>query len=172
MEDGILMSYSAALLPEFDQEMASTRKVLERLPEDRFEWKAHPRSHTLGWNANHLADLPQWAVMTLGAPSMDLAPAGGTAYRTPSLTTRREVLDLFDRNVAAARAAIASATDKDAAQPWTLLKAGAAIFTMPRAAVIRSFVLNHIIHHRAIVCAYLRLLEVPVPGMYGPSGDE
>jgi uncharacterized damage-inducible protein DinB len=166
------MSYSASILPEFDQEMASTRKVLERLPEDRWDWQPHPKSHTVGWNANHLADLPNWTVMTLGSSSLDIAPATGEGYRSPKLATRGEILDLFDRNVAAARAALASATDASVMEPWSLLQSGATLFTMPKAAVIRSFVLNHIMHHRAILCVYLRLNDVPVPGMYGPSGDE
>jgi len=166
------MTYSETILPEFDGEMASTRKVLERVPEDKLEWQAHPRSHTIGWNANHLADLPGWAVGTLGGASLDMAPPGGEPYRSPRLTKRREILDLFDRNVAEARAALAAARDEEMVQPWSLLKAGETLFTMPKAAVIRSFVLNHIIHHRAILCVYLRLNDIPVPGMYGPSGDE
>jgi len=166
------MTYSETILPEFDREMASTRKVLERVPEDKLEWQAHPRSHTIGWNANHLAELPGWAVGTLGGASLDMAPPGGEPYRSPRLTKRREILDLFDRNVAEARAALAAARDEEMVQPWSLLKAGETLFTMPKAAVIRSFVLNHIIHHRAILCVYLRLNDIPVPGMYGPSGDE
>lgn len=166
------MTYSETILPEFDGEMASTRKVLERVPEDKLEWQAHPRSHTIGWNANHLAELPGWAVGTLGGASLDMAPPGGEPYRSPRLTKRRELLDLFDRNVAEARAALAAARDEEMVQPWSLLKAGETLFTMPKAAVIRSFVLNHIIHHRAILCVYLRLNDIPVPGMYGPSGDE
>src|SRR4051794_29538986 len=102
------MSYSDSILPEFDQEMASTRKVLERVPEDKLDWKPHPKSHTIGWNANHLADLPAWAVVTLKAPSFDMNPPGGQPYQTPKLTQRREILDSFDRNVAEARAALAA----------------------------------------------------------------
>jgi uncharacterized damage-inducible protein DinB len=166
------MSFADSLLPEFDQEMASTRKVLERVPDDRFDWQPHPRSHTMGWNANHLADLPNWAVMTLGTDSLDLSPALGEGYRSPKLATRTAILEHFDRSVAAARSAIASASDEDVAKPWSLLPAGTTLFTWPRSSVIRSFVMNHIIHHRAILCVYLRLNDLPVPGMYGPSGDE
>jgi uncharacterized damage-inducible protein DinB len=166
------MTYSEMILPEFDREMASTRKVLERVPEDRLGWQPHAKSHTIGWNANHLADLPGWAVGTLKASSLDVAPPGGEPYRSPTLATRREILDLFDRNVAEARAALAAAKDEAMAQPWSLLRGGEAIFTLPKATVIRNFVLNHIIHHRAILCVYLRLNDIPVPGMYGPSGDE
>src|SRR5947199_8939332 len=100
------MNYAESILPEFDREMANTRKVLERVPEDKLDWQAHPKSHTIGWNANHLADLPGWTTMTLRANSLDMAPPGGAPFRSPSLTTRREILDLFDHNVAEARVAL------------------------------------------------------------------
>lgn len=166
------MSYAEMILPEFDAEMANTRKVLERVPEDRLDWQPHPKSHTIGWNANHLADLPAWAELILTKTSLDIAPAEGERYQSPKLTSRKELLDLFDRNVAAARKAVADVKDDETMTPWSLLQTGTPIFTLPRAAVIRSFVLNHIVHHRAILCVYLRLNDVPVPGMYGPSGDE
>jgi uncharacterized damage-inducible protein DinB len=166
------MSYAETLLPEFDQEMASTRKVLERIPENKLDWRPHPKSNTIGWNANHLADLPNWLVQTIKRTSLDIAPVGGERYPFPALTSRPEILKLFDQNVAAARQSLASATDAEIAQKWTLLQAGNPFFTMPRAAVIRGFVLNHMIHHRACLCVYLRLNDIPVPGMYGPSGDE
>lgn len=166
------MKYSESILPEFDHEMASTRKVLERVPEDKLDWRAHPKSNTIGWNANHLAEMPGWVEGMLTKPSWDIAPAGGEGYQSPKLATRKQLLDLFDRNVAAARKAIAAVKDEDMAQSWSLLRAGTPIFTMPRATVIRSFVLNHMIHHRAILCVYLRLNNIPVPGMYGPSGEE
>ncbi|WP_165229371.1 DinB family protein [Aquisphaera insulae] len=166
------MSYAQTLLPEFDQEMANTRKVLERLPGDKLDWKAHPKSHTIGWNANHVADIPHWIVEVLTKPSLDIAPTDGPRYQTPVLTDRREILDHFDRNVAEARAAIAAAKDEDVNRPWALLNGGQPIFTMPRAAVIRSMVMNHLIHHRSHLCVYYRLNDIPVPGMYGPSGDE
>jgi uncharacterized damage-inducible protein DinB len=164
------MSYAESILPEFDREMANTRKVLERIPDDRLDWQPHPKSHTIGWNANHVADILNWAVTVLSTPSLDIAPVGGEAYSRQNLTSRQEILDLFDRNVAAARQAITEA--KDVTSPWTLLQAGNPIFTMPRSAVIRSMVLNHLIHHRAHLLVYLRMNDVAVPGMYGPSGDE
>ena len=166
------MTYAETLLPEFDQEMANTRKVLERIPEDKLDWRAHPKSNTIGWNANHLADLVNWLAQALTRPSLDVAPVGGEPYPFPKLTSRREILDLFDRNVAAARTAIMALRDEELVQMWTLLRAGQPIFTMPRAAVVRGVVLNHLIHHRAHLCVYLRLNGIPVPGMYGPSGDE
>jgi len=166
------MTFAATLLAEFDQEMANTRKVLERIPEDKLDWRAHPKSNTIGWNANHVADLVNWLAQALTRPSLDVAPVGGEPYPFPKLTSRRELLDLFDRNVAAARAAITALRDEEMVQMWTLLRAGQPIFTMPRAAVVRGVVLNHLIHHRAHLCVYLRLNGIPVPGMYGPSGDE
>jgi uncharacterized damage-inducible protein DinB len=166
------MSYAETILPEFDQETAMTRKLLQRVPEDRLLWRAHARCNTIGWNATHLGEIPGWVEPTLTQPSLDFAPPGGEPYRMPEFTTRQEILDLFDRNVAAARAAISAATDQAVAQEWSCYHAGELLFTMPRAAVLRTFFLNHLIHHRAILSVYLRLNEVPVPGMYGPSGDE
>jgi uncharacterized damage-inducible protein DinB len=166
------MSYATILLPEFDQEMASARKVLERAPEDKWEWQPHPKSHTIGWNANHLAEIPGWVEGTLNQSSWEIAPTDGPRYQSPDFKTRQDVLDLFDRNVAAARAAIAAVKEESLDETWSLLHGGKPLFTMPRRAVIRSFVMDHLIHHRAILCVYLRLNDVPVPGMYGPSGDE
>ena len=166
------MSYAETVLPEFDEEMAKTRSVLERVPDDKLDWRAHPKSNTIGWNANHLAEIPGWVEQTLTLPFLDFAPAGGEPYQSPELTTRREIVELFDRNVAAARTAIASVEDHVMAQPWSCLQAGNPLFTMPRVMVIRYFLLNHVVHHRAILCVYLRLNAIPVPGMYGPSGDE
>jgi len=167
-----MSSYADTLLPEFDEEMANTRKVLERLPDDKLDWQPHPKSHTIGWNANHVTDMVNWLVAVLTQPSFDVAPVGGEPYVFPKLTSRQEILDLFDRNVAAARQAIAEAKDEDMGHPWSLSQAGHVIFTMPRSVVVRRVILNHIIHHRAHICVYLRLNDVPVPGMYGPSGDE
>lgn len=167
------MRYADSLLPEFDQEMASTRLVLERAPEDKLDWRAHSKSNTIGWNANHLAEIPGWVTGTIGETSWDISPPGGEAYKAPSLASKKAILEIFDKNVAEARAAIAGVKDDaEMAKPWSLLSGGQVIFTMPRAAVIRSFVINHLVHHRAILCVYLRLNGVAVPGMYGPSGDE
>jgi uncharacterized damage-inducible protein DinB len=166
------MTYAEAALPEFDQEMASTRKVLERVPEDKLDWRPHAKSNTIGWNANHLAELPGWAGFILTRAQFDYAPVGGPPYEAPNLRTRRELLDRFDSNVASARKALAVSKDDDMKQMWSLLAGGKPIFTLPRSAVMRSMVINHIIHHRAILCVYLRMNDVPVPGMYGPSGDE
>src|SRR5271169_5090525 len=114
------MTHAETLLPEFDQEMANTRKVLERIPDDKLDWQPHPKSHTIGWNANHVADIPNWLVHVLARPSVDIAPVGGEPYASPRLTGRREILELFDRNVAAARKAITEAKEAEIGSPWTL----------------------------------------------------
>lgn len=166
------MSMGASLLPEFDQEMAGTRKVLERVPDNKLAWKIHDKSNTIGWVANHLAEIPGWVDMTLNQDSLDVAPPGGKPYESPNATSRERIVALFDENVRAARQAIATVSDEQLFKPWSLLKGGEVIFTMPRIAVLRGFVMNHIIHHRAILCVYLRVNDVPVPALYGPSGDD
>lgn len=166
------MSIAQSILPEFDQEMAGTRKILERIPDDKLDWKAHPKSNSIGWVASHLVEIPGWVEGTLTQDEWDVHPPGGEPYRTPALTSRQQMLDEFDKHVAAARKAIEATSDAAFMQPWSLKQGGATIMTMPRAAVIRGFVLNHSIHHRAHLCVYLRLNDIPVPGLYGPSGDE
>lgn len=166
------MALSEALLPEFDNEMANTRKTLERVPEDKFGWKPHEKSGSMGWLAGHLANIPSWVNFTIREDSLDLAPQGVPVQPLPPPNSRKELLDTFDKNIAAARAAIAGASDPHLAKPWSLLNNGTPILTMPRIAVLRSFVMNHIIHHRAQLGVYLRLNNVPVPAIYGPSADE
>jgi uncharacterized damage-inducible protein DinB len=166
------MSIADSILPEFDQEMAGTRKTLERIPDDKLDWKAHPKSNAIGWVAGHLAEIPGWVEGTLKQDAWDFSPPGGEPYRTPVATSARQAVELFNQNVQAARRAIESTSDDEFGKPWTLLYQGNAIFTMPRITVIRSFILNHIIHHRAILTVYLRLNDIPVPALYGPSGDE
>ena len=166
------MAIQDALLPEFDHEMASTRKTLERIPEDKFGWKPHEKSMTLGRLASHLADIPGYAVRTLTTDSLDIAPPGGAPVRGSNASTPQEVLNVFDNNVADARAAIARASDETLHQSWSLLAGGKPIFTLPRAGVLRTIVLSHLIHHRAQLGVYLRLNDVPVPSIYGPSADE
>src|SRR6516162_4137744 len=116
------MAYAAAILPEFDQEMANTRKVLERIPQDKLDWRAHRKSNTIGWNAIHLAEIPGWVEPTLTLSSLDIAPVGGPSFESPKLTSRQKIIELFDRNVAAAHKALAAAKDEHVMQPWSLLK--------------------------------------------------
>jgi len=166
------MRLGEALLPEFDQEMANTRRTLERVPEDKFAWKPHEKSMAFGRLATHLADLVGWGVSVVEHDSLDLAPPGGTAPRNVTLGSRKEVLSLFDGNVAATRAAMARAHDDHLRKSWTLLFSGNKVFSLPRIVVLRSSVLNHSIHHRAQLGVYLRLNNLPVPAIYGPSADE
>ena len=165
------MGIAQALLPEFDYEMANTRKTLERVPDDKFEWRAHEKSFSMGSVASHLANLPSWISIATGMDSFDMAP-GGQPLKTPPLHSRREVLDTFDKNIAEARKALQSETDEHVLQNWKLLSNDNEVLVMPRVAVLRSFVMNHIIHHRAQLTVYLRLNDIPVPSLYGPSADE
>jgi uncharacterized damage-inducible protein DinB len=149
--------------------MANTRRVLERVPDDKLGWKPHPKSGTVAWLAGHLANLPTWATMTMNADFFDLA---APVDRAAEPTSARQLLETFDKNVAAAREALAGATDEQLSAPWSLRHGEHVIFTMPRVAVLRSMVMNHMIHHRGQFTVYLRLNDVPVPGLYGPSADE
>ncbi|MGB0035156.1 MAG: DinB family protein [Candidatus Acidiferrales bacterium] len=166
------MSFSESLLPEFDQEIAGTRKTLERVPEDKFSWKPHEKSGTMIWLAGHLASIPGWMVETIEKDGLDMAPNGVQIQPPPPPKTRKELLELFDNSVPKARAALAKASDAHLLKPWSLLNNGAAILTMPRIACIRTWVMNHMIHHRAQLGVYLRLNNIPVPAIYGPSADE
>ena len=166
------MPISQALLPEFDHEMSNTRKTLERIPENDFTWKPHPKSMTLERLAGHVAEMPGWAVPITAQDSLDISPPGNPPPQGTVAQSRQHVLDLFDKNVADARRAIAGATDEQLMKPWSLLVGGKTIFTMPKIAVLRSMVMNHTIHHRAQLGVYLRLNNIPVPSIYGPSADE
>jgi uncharacterized damage-inducible protein DinB len=166
------MPIADSILPEFDHEMSNTRKTLERVPDDKFAWKPHEKSMTLGRLSGHLAEMPGWGIYTLSSESMDLAPVDGPPVQSPQPKNRQEVLALFDKGVAEMRAALAAAKDDQLLKPWSLLAGGKPIFTMPRIAVIRGMILNHGIHHRAQLGVYLRLNNLPVPALYGPSADE
>ena len=166
------MTLNEALLPEFDQEMAGTRKTLERVPENKFGWKPHDKSGTMIWLAGHLSNLPEWAVYTIKEDSLDMAPNGVKMEPPPTPKTSKELMAQFDKNVKEARAAIAGATDADLAKNWSLKMNGETLFTMSKAACLRMWVLNHNVHHRAQLGVYLRLNNIPVPALYGPSADE
>lgn len=166
------MTIAESILPEFEIEMAGTRKVLEQIPADKLDWKAHPKSNTIGWVAAHLAEIPGWVEGTLTQDEWDINPEGGEPYQAPQLNSKQDVLDLFDKNVASAKQQLQQTPDEEFGKSWSLLSAGNPIITMPKLGVIRTWVLNHTIHHRAHLCVYLRLNDIPVPGLYGPSGDE
>jgi uncharacterized damage-inducible protein DinB len=166
------MTIGQSMLPEFDQEMQNTRKVLERIPDDKWNWKPHDKSGTVGWYGWHIATLPGWATMTINTEELDYAPVGKTAFQPPKVENREQALATFGKEVGEARAALSTVSDEDMMKGWTLLMGGQTIFTMPRIACIRGFVMNHLIHHRAQLTVYYRMLDIPVPGLYGPSGDE
>lgn len=166
------MKIADAMVNEYDQEMANTRRTLERVPEAKFGWKPHDKSGTLGWLAAHVANLAHWPTMIAGKDSLDLQPAGKPPSPPSAPASTRDLLASFDKNVKEGREAIASITNEEMMQPWSLLRGGQKLMTLPKAAVIRGFVMNHHIHHRAQLTVYLRLLDVPVPALYGPSADE
>ena len=163
------MSISQGLLAEFDVEMANTRKTLERLPEDKLEWKPDPKSMSLGRLAAHVAEMTSWATMTLNSNELDFA---SSPYEPVTAKSREHVLQMADDNAKAARAAIAAASDADFMKTWSLRAGDQIFFTMPKIAVIRAMVMNHIIHHRGQLTVYYRMNGVPVPALYGPSADE
>ena len=160
------MSIGESLLSEFDTEMATTRRLLERVPGDKGAWKPHEKSFPLGHLAQLVASMPGWLTSTLRTTDLDLANFQGyTVESTAAL------LADFDRNVREARAAFTTAKDADFAVPWSLRSGAQVFFTLPRAAVLRQN-LNHLVHHRGQLSVYLRLLDVPIPSIYGPSADE
>lgn len=166
------MSIGTRLLPEFDHEMALTRKTLERVPAEHFEWQPHEKSMTLGGLTTHLANVASWGSLTINNESFDMAPPGEEPVRVEMVASVEEALERFDKNVSDMRVAIEGASDEEFLAPWTLLGGGEVVFTMPRIAVYRGMIMNHMIHHRAQVGVYLRMKDVPVPALYGPSADE
>lgn len=165
------MALADAFLHEFDHEMGVTRRLLERVPDGQFDWKPHDKSMSLGRLAEHVAEIPTtWVAGTIELGELDLDDGRPEGYRPPA--TRDELVAFFDRNVAAARAALAGRTDAELVAPWTLKQSGVVLFTMPKAAVLRSYAFNHIVHHRGQLSVYLRLCDVSVPPMYGPTADE
>jgi uncharacterized damage-inducible protein DinB len=166
------MSISHALLPEFDHEVATTRKVLDRLPEDKYGWKPHETSMAAGRLASHIAEMGGWGSMTMTTEELDFAPGGVPASPAFNAASKEELLGAFDKMMSETKAAMGAASDADYMVNWTLKNNGHTLLTWPRVAVIRSFVMNHIIHHRGQLSVYLRILGVPVPSIYGPSADE
>ncbi|MGC2888143.1 MAG: DinB family protein [Candidatus Acidiferrum sp.] len=166
------MTIGQSMLTEFDEEMKNTRKVLERVPDEKWNWKPHEKSGTMGWLAGHVGTVPEWITMTINTRELDYAPVDGPSYQPPKIENRTQLLAAFDKGSAAARAALAGVSDEEIVKDWKLLAGGQEIFTLPRIACIRSMCMNHMIHHRAQLTVYFRLVGVPVPGLYGPSADE
>jgi uncharacterized damage-inducible protein DinB len=163
-----MMSIAQTLLPEFDNEMRNTRRALERVRPEALGIRPHEKSWTLGELATHIARLPSWVVSTLTSDEFDMTGV----ERGKAIDSVDEILAEFDRNVAEAKAALAETSDERFMSPWTLKQGERVVFSMPKAAVVRSFSFNHIIHHRGQLTVYLRLAGLKVPGMYGPSADE
>ena len=163
------MSLAASLLPEFDQEFAALRRCLERLPEERLDWSPHERSFSLRGLATHLLTLPHWALLTLEHDELDMDPEGDHNAPIPDLGP---ALETYDGRVVDLREALAACSDERLLAEWTFRVGGQVQFVMPRVAVLRSFVMNHMIHHRGQLTVYLRLAGVAVPAVYGPSADE
>jgi uncharacterized damage-inducible protein DinB len=156
------------LLPEFTHEAQVTRKTLERVPFDKKEWSPHEKSYTLLQLAAHLAEIPGWTGVTVNE---DVFEVDGD-YERHVPETVDDLLEHFDQGVAQAREALEGASAETLMEDWAMKQNGEVIMQMPKAAVLRSFVFNHMIHHRAQLGVYLRLLDVPVPATYGPSADE
>jgi uncharacterized damage-inducible protein DinB len=165
------MTIADTLLPEFDREMASTRRLIERVPDDRLTWQPHQKSMTLGRLAEHLGELATWGRLTISAPEVDLEQMARPAGHQPP-GSRAALLAAFDAQVAQARAALSGRTDAELMAPWTLRRGAQTFFTMPKVTCWRTFVMNHLVHHRGQLSVYLRLLDVPLPSIYGPSADE
>jgi len=160
------MSIADTLLPEFDQEMATTRRVLERVPTEKGKWKPHPKSFSLGHLTQLVSGMPSWITNAVTDTSLDLGGYPGYSYEKTE-----DLLELFDKYVGEAWKAIASAKDSDFQVPWSLKKGSQVFFTAPRAVIVRQTI-NHLVHHRGQLTVYLRLIDVPIPSIYGPTADE
>ena len=163
--------FAKGLLTAFDQIIAGTKTVLEAVPEDRLDWRPHDRSWTLGELATHLANLPNWTAATLSVSEFDISPAEGAPPPLIALGSTAELVEALEQSAASARSAIEACSDTDLADTWTMLVAGEPRFTLPKGVVLRTFIMDHMIHHRAQLGVCLRLLDVPVPQSFGPTAD-
>jgi uncharacterized damage-inducible protein DinB len=161
------MPLKSFLIQEFDREMTNTRKTLERVPAEKWDWKPHKKSGTLGWLSGHIAALPGFGTAILGSPALDIANA-----KFPRVESHATLIDTFDLSAESTRKALLGLAEDQLEQNWTLTSNGKTIFTMPRYHALRSMCFNHVVHHRAQLTVYLRQLDVPVPALYGPSADE
>ena len=166
------MSFYESYLQELDQEAISTRKTLERIPADKFDWAPHATSMKLGALANHIVSLPGRVQQIFNGDDFDVQSPEAIAMQPPAPATTKELVDGWDKNLADMRAALSAAPEEKLASKYTLKSGTKTIFSMPRKIVLRAFILNHLIHHRGQLSVYLRMLEIPVPSIYGSSGDE
>ena len=164
------MAIKEALLPEYDHEMGTARKLLERVPLSESHWKPHAKSMTLGELAAHIVEIPGWVGGIVNASFWDMASAHHE--KKPAYASNAALLAAFDQSVAQARTAIAAKTDDEMMEAWSLKKGDEVILSLPKVGVLRSWLLNHLIHHRGQLSVYIRLKNVPVPSIYGPSADE
>jgi uncharacterized damage-inducible protein DinB len=159
------------LLPEFDHEMTTTRRVIAMVPDADAAWRPHPKSSSLGDLTAHIVMIPLWGRLVAQQPELDLGAPANASFAQIPFTTVAELLDRFDRHVSEARAALAATSDAALGQTWSLKNRGTTVFSLPRAAVLRGFILSHLIHHRGQLSVYLRLRDVPLPSIYGPTAD-
>ena len=165
------MSISENFLPQFDHEMQITRSCLAQASTDKMAWKPHEKSMTMGRLASHIADMVSWAKGIINTDEFDVAPPGGEPYQVKDAGTTEELLAMFDKAVAGSRPAIAGASDETLRGTWTFKSGGEVVVSMPRIACLHAFIVSHIIHHRGQLSVYLRLNDIPVPSIYGPSAD-
>jgi uncharacterized damage-inducible protein DinB len=165
------MAIAESILPEFDRETATTRTLLERVPADKAAWQPHVKSMSLARLAMHIANLPQWTSIVLERKEFDTNPPDGTRGTSQAFESTARLLEVYDANVSAARALLVRTTDPEFMVQWTWKNGGKGMFSMPRVAALRLFVLNHAIHHRGQLSVYLRLLDVAIPNIYGPTAD-
>ncbi|OYP37485.1 DinB family protein [Rhodopirellula sp. MGV] len=154
------------MLPEFDREMPRTRKILAAIPADKMDWQPDDKLHTIGWNANHIADCAGWTSHVIDYPEFDIQPKDCEQPATPEMTDPAEVLALFDKNIASAREAIAGVSDEELAKPWSLLMGGQTLFTITKEDCLRTWVFNHLVHHRGILSIYLRMAGIDSVSVY------
>lgn len=164
------MALNTPFINELQHECVSTRKILALVPLDQYDWKPHPKSMSIGRLATHIADLYNWVSITFDSTELDFAKGGYVTPQQPQ--TKEAFLEIIDQNAAKALERIKAVTDEEMFVNWRLLNDGHVLFEMSRIAVLRSMVMNHLVHHRGQLSVYLRLLDIPIPGMYGPSADE
>ena len=166
------MSISQHLLAELDHEMATTRAILARVPDKAATWKPHPKSMSMGELAQHIVNVLGLSDPVVKRAELNFADPATATYTSPKYQSTAALVEMFDRNVSTARTAIATASDETMRESWALRAGPKTIFSLPRAATLRSFILSHIIHHRGQLSVYLRINDVPLPPIYGPTADE
>ncbi len=163
------MQISELFILELNQEAMSTRKMIERVPTDKLEWRPHEKSMTIGRLATHIAELTVWFERVISANEFDFATV---IFKSQSRDTTEQIVELFTKQLAEAISLLETAGDETLNAVWTLRRGEQVMLQLPRKVILRTFAFNHVYHHRGQLSVYLRLLNIPVPGMYGPSADE